>query len=280
MKKILIMGATSGMGRRVAQDFARMGWRVGAAGRNEKALKELKEEYPDLIETEVIDVRRREAVKKMFKLINKMGGMDVFFNAAGVLYENEAMNVADEVNTLETNVVGFARVVAVAYRYFRDLERETGDGGGRIAAITSVASTRGVGTLASYSASKRFQREYLLAIEQLAHRQGVDVGITEIRPGWVRTPLTEPDRDYPMLMTMDYVVPMIEAAILKGKRVATIDWRWRALCWAWEAIPRCLYVRMDIPASTPRPEMAVDGKEGQPYMKPETPEAARHDVVE
>lgn len=245
MERILIMGATSGMGRQLARDFARMGWAVGAAGRDEQALARLRDDFPDRVTTERIDIRDNDCPARMLRLIGRMGGMDVLLQASGVMSENPGLDLRREVDTLETNVVGFARVVATAYRYFRHTGRA-----GRIAAITSVASTRGVGPLASYSASKRFQREYLTAIEQLAHRQKVRLAVTEIRPGWVRTPLIDPDRDYPMLMSLDYVVPLIEAAILKGRRVATVDWRWRALCRLWAAVPHGMYVRL--PVSTSR----------------------------
>lgn len=252
MKKILIMGATSGMGRRIATDFAHMGWRVGAAGRDEEALRKLSVLYPDSIVTERIDITHDDCPTRMLRLIDRMEGMDVLLQASGVMHENPELNLRREVTTLETNVVGFARVMATAYRYFRDLQRTTGDVGGRIAAITSVASTRGIGPLASYSASKRFQRTYLEALEQLARKQKVHVDFTEIRPGWVRTPLVDDHRDYPMIMTLDYAVPLVEAAILKGKRVATVDWRWRLLCALWGALPRELYVKLPLSVSKPK----------------------------
>ena len=243
------MGATSGMGRRVAEDFARMGWTVGAAGRNTAALKELATAFPDNIVTEAIDVTSKDAVKKMFVLVGKMGGMDVLLFNSGVGYETEALVLGKEIHTVEVDVVGFTRIVSAAYRYFRDLERATGETGGRIAAVTSVASTRGIAQMASYSASKRFQRTYLEALEQLSHRQGAGVKFTEIRPGWVDTPLLNPERVYPLTMSVDYVAPMIEAAILKGKRVATIDWRWKAICAVWQLVPRSWWVNMDVELS-------------------------------
>ena len=244
------MGATSGIGRRVAEDFARMGWLVGASGRNVDALKELEAEFPDNVVWEAIDVTHKDCVKKFFELVGRMDGMDVMLFNSGVGYENEALDMGKEIRTVETDVVGFTRIVSAAYRYFRDLERATGERGGHIAAVTSVASTRGIAQMASYSASKRFQRTYLEALEQLSHRQDAGIKFTEIRPGWTDTPLLNPERVYPLTMSVDYVAPLIEAAIVKGKRVATIDWRWKAICAVWQLIPRSWWVNMNIEISS------------------------------
>ena len=140
-------------------------------------------------------------------------------------------------------MVGWTRIVNAAYKYFRDTRNNAP---GRIAAITSVASTKGIGVAAAYSASKRFQRTYLEALEQLARRNSVNVRFTDIRPGFIRTPLLDPDKDYPMMMTVDYAAPLIELAIVRGQRVATVDWRWRLLCSAWRMIPRSWWVRMPV----------------------------------
>lgn len=248
MKKIVIIGASSGIGNRVARDFARMGWSVGVAARRREPLKQLKKDFPGQVVYRTLDVTTRESVQQLGDLIEALGGMDVLLYATGTGFQNPELDITRETVTLETNVVGMARMTLAAYRYFRDTNPETP---GRIAVITSVASTKGIGVAAAYSASKRFQRTYLEALEQLAHRQRVNVKFTDIRPGFIRTPLLDPAKDYPMIMTLDYAAPLIELAIIKGKRVATVDWRWRLLCAAWQMIPRSWWVRMDVSMSEP-----------------------------
>ena len=66
MKKIIIIGASSGMGMRVATDFARLGWRVGIAARREAPLKEIKALYPDRVEYMTIDVTADDAVERFY----------------------------------------------------------------------------------------------------------------------------------------------------------------------------------------------------------------------
>ncbi len=241
MKKILIMGASSGIGRRVAEEFASRGIMVGVAARNKKALEELKKKYPETIEVEEIDINKKEAVEKMHNLIKKMGGMDIYFHASGIGYSNPEMDPEREANVVMTNACGFARMISAAYVYFREK-----GGKGEIVALTSVAGTNGIGQMAAYSASKKFDQTYLVALEQLAREEDVDIKFTDIRPGWVRTPLLSDDKSYPMEMTLDYVVPQIIRAIVKHPRVAVIDWRFNLLVGLWRLIPNALWTRMSL----------------------------------
>lgn len=246
MKKIVIMGATSGIGLNVAEKLVQKGWRVGLAGRKDEVMQTLAEKYPDKVVWRHIDVTRPEAGASLRKLVDKLGGMETYFHVAGIGYENDALDPALETATLRTNVTGFTRMVDEAFRYFRD-ERK---GRGQIAAITSVAGTNGVGRLASYSASKAFQQTYLKALNQLSNIQGLHIRFTDIRPGWVRTPLLDADKEYPVSMTLPYAVPLIVKALRRKKRVAVIDWRWNIIVGLWRLIPDWLWVRLPIRVDT------------------------------
>ena len=244
MKKIVIIGASSGMGRRIATDFARMGWRVGIAARREEALKEIKGQYPDNIEYLPVDVTAPDAVERFYKLIEMIDGMDVLLYSAGCGWYNPSLDSEIDSMTMAVNVVGFTRIVNAAYAYFRDTANVSR---GRIAVITSIAGTKGIGVSATYSATKRYQWTYLQAIDQLAHIQHVNVGVTDIRPGFVDTPLLSSARSpYPMEMSIAYVAPRIEKAILKGKRVAVIDSRWAVVTALWKLIPDCAWRHLDV----------------------------------
>ncbi len=248
-RKIVIMGATSGIGLRCAIILALAGWHVGVAGRNIEVLKKLKKRFPKAIEYERIDITSADAPRSLMKLIERLGGMEVYFHVSGAFSENPDLEISKEAEVLQTNVVGFAQMTATAYKYFK----ETGQKG-QIAAITSVAGTRGIGALAAYSASKKFDQTYLTALEQLAHIQGVNVRFTDIRPGWIRTPLENADRNYPMNMDPEYAVPLILQAMLQRRRVAVIDWRWNLLYRVWRLIPNALWTKLKPEISTPANE--------------------------
>ena len=105
MKKIVIMGATSGIGEHVAESLAATGWRVGVAGRKVDRMKALKEMFPDSIEWEAIDITKSEAPRKLLSLIRKIGGMDIYFHVAGIGFFDPKLDIQREVATAETNVV-------------------------------------------------------------------------------------------------------------------------------------------------------------------------------
>lgn len=243
MKKIIIIGASSGMGMRIATDFARAGWRVGIAARNETKLRAVKDLFPDRIEYSVIDVTAQDAVKKFEDLIEQLDGMDILLYAAGTGWYNPGLNLGKDEATIGVNVTGFTKIINAAYRYFKDTANVSK---GRIAAITSVAGTKGLGVSAAYSASKRYQWTYLQALDQLAHSQHVNVSITDIRPGFVDTPLLEGNHNYPMLMSIDYVAPRIEKAIMERRHIATIDCRWSVVSALWRMIPDAIWRHIEL----------------------------------
>ena len=242
MKRILIMGASSGIGMAVAEALASRGVRIGLAARHTASLKALKDKYPDFVEYESFDITHANAPQKMKELIGKMGGMDIYFHVAGIGYANPELDPHREAEVVATNASAFARMISAAYAYFRDNGLK-----GRIAAVTSVAGTNGIGSMAAYSASKKCAQTYLVAMEQLTHSEKADVTFTDIRPGWIRTPLLDPDKEYPMEMTLEYVVPQVIRAIVKHPRVAYIDCRWGAVCALWKMIPDAIWTRLNLP---------------------------------
>ena len=238
MKRAVIVGATSGLGLEVARLLLERGWSIGVAGRRVEALERLRAVAPDRVRIRAIDVTQSDAPDRLHALIDDLGGMDLYFHSSGIGRQNPDLDPSIELSTVRTNGEGFVRMVTAAYRYFRT------QGHGHIAAITSVAGTRGMGAAAAYSATKRFQRTYLDALAQLAHREGLRLHITDIRPGFVRTALLNPEVRYPMLMEPAPVARRIVDAVERRRRVATIDRRYRALVLLWRLLPQCVWERM------------------------------------
>lgn len=243
MKRIVIIGASSGIGRYAARELASRGWLVGAAARDVRALEALHAEFPQNIATERVDINDGEAPGALNRLIEKIGGMDCYFHVAGVGYDNPLYDPEPDLRTVATNIAGFTRMIDAAWGYFSASKRP-----GQIAAISSVAGTKGIGSLGSYSASKAYQQHYLEAMRQEAHRQRLPLTVTDIRPGWVLTPLLPgTPADYPLAMTEERAGKLIINALLSGRQTVTVDWRWSVLCFFWRLIPAWLWKRVPLP---------------------------------
>lgn len=249
MKRAVVIGASSGIGRQVAQLLIQDGWSVGLAARREFLLQELKQMAPGRIVTSHIDVTDGDCAEKLLDLISSLGGMHLFFYSTGVGWQNSNMELAKEFKTMDTNVMGFTRMVGTAFEYFKN------NAGGHIAVISSIAGTKGLGPAPSYSASKALQNTYIEALEQLSRTQKLNISFTDIRPGFVDTPLlrvcnsagTEGKQTcYPMLMNSGKVAKYIVMAINKNRKVVIIDWRWRIVTILWRFIPRCIWIRMKL----------------------------------
>lgn len=243
-KKAIIMGATSGIGRRVTELMINDGWRLTACGRNTAALAELKSMAAERVETCVVDVTERGAEDDLtaaFRNAEEDGeAVDMYFHISGVGSQNKELRADIEVKTVETNALGWTRMIGVAYRYFAER------GGGHIAVISSIAGTRGLGAAPSYSATKAFQNTYIEALSQQAKIRGLGIDFTDVRPGFVRTPLLGESPQYPMLMDVDSVAKDVMDAVEKRKRVVVIDWRWRVVTALWGLIPHWLWRKMKI----------------------------------
>lgn len=244
------MGASSGIGLRVAEILAQRGLRIGIAARSTAALEALSRKYPGRVEFASIDVRRSDAPMLLDCLIAKLGGMDLYLHVAGIGYANLDFDPERETSIADTNATGFARMLCAAYRYFR-----AHSVAGHIAAVTSVAAVKGIGRMAAYSASKAFAQTYLEALAQLARIEKSGVSFTDIRPGWVLTPLLRSDTKYPMQMSEEYAARRIVKALARRRRVCTFDVRWRVLAALWRMIPRSVWTRMNPPLSNPNPPL-------------------------
>ena len=234
-KRAIVIGASSGIGREVAKLLMQEGWMVGVAARRVDMLNEL-----GATAMEQIDVTNEDATQRLQTLINQLGGMDLFFYASGIGKQNRELKEDIELATVQTNGMGFTRMIGEAYRYF------AAQGAGHIAAITSIAGTKGLGPAPSYSATKAMQNVYLQALEQQAKSRGLNIRFTDIRPGFVDTALLSGDFHYPMMLKPEKVAKEIISSINHHRHIRVIDWKYRLLTALWCRIPRCLWRRIKL----------------------------------
>lgn len=234
-KKAIVVGASSGIGLEVAKLLVGAGWTVGVGARRVERMQQI-----GAVAVEQIDVTESNATAALQQLIDKTGGMDLFFYASGIGKQNRELHEDIELATMQTNALGFTRMIGAAYRYFAL------QGNGHIAAITSIAGTKGLGPAPAYSATKAMQATYLQALEQQANKRGLDIRITDIRPGFVDTALLSGDVRYPMMLRPERVAKEIVAAINRQSHVRIIDWKYRILTAFWRRIPRFAWRRMKL----------------------------------
>ena len=234
-KTAIITGASSGIGYAVAEILIRDGWKVALAARRTEPLEALKRLAPERVTTAMLDVTLENAPDIFLKLADELGKPELYFHAAGIGKQNRDLDIMTELNTVRTNSEGFVRMVDTAFNYFKT------KGGGHIAVISSIAGVKGLGAAPAYSATKAMQNTYIQALEQLSNKKGLNVTFTDIRPGFVRTPLLNMSNSYPMIMETGPVARDIVNAIYSRKHSRIINWKFRILVFFWRMIPDCLW---------------------------------------
>ena len=237
--KAVIIGATSGIGLEVARMLWKEGATVGVAGRRTGRLQEFCNECGQRVHYLRIDITDNDAGKKLIELSEAIGGADMILLCSGTGSQDPELKPEIESDTVNTNVGGFTRMIDAAFNYFK------GKGGGHIAAVTSIAGTKGLGIAAAYSATKRYQNTYMQCLAQLSAMQGYNIRFTDIRPGFVDTDLLK-SGSFPMKMPVEYTAKKIVKAIKRHKRVAVIDWKYKIIVAIWRIIPNCIWERMNI----------------------------------
>ena len=233
MRRAIVVGASSGIGREVARLLKEKGWTVGVAARRMELLADF--EY-----AAQVDVTSEQAGQQLLELVERVGGMDLYFHASGIGKQNPELREDIELRTVETNGMGFTRMVGTAYRYMAS------HGGGHIAVISSIAGTKGLGPAPSYSATKALQNTYIQALEQLSNTRKLNIRFTDIRPGFVATDLLNDGNSYPLLLNKVKVAEDIVRSIERRRHVRIVDWRWRIITALWRRIPRCIWRRLPL----------------------------------
>ena len=154
MKKVIIVGATSGIGNELAKLFAAANCLVGITGRREDRLIKLKKTKPSVFITSSFDCATENNSEKLNDLVAEMNGLDLLILSSGFGDLNESLDYDIENKTNQLNVVAFTEIVDWAYNYFENKNK------GHIVAISSLAGIRGSGIAPAYNASKAYQINY------------------------------------------------------------------------------------------------------------------------
>lgn len=238
MKKVIIVGATSGIGEQLAKQMAALNYQVGITGKRQLLLNDIEKSNPERICTSCFDVNDEEnLIDNLNELVGRLGGVDVFIYSAGIGDVNEQLNNVIEQNTIRTNVMSFTNVINWAFDYISAQKH------GQIVAITSVAGLRGNDIAPAYNASKSYQINYMEALYRKVYQMKLHIHILDVRPGYVDTAMAKGEKLF-------WVTPVAKAAkqIIEGiennASVIYVSKRWRLFAWLFKSIPRYLFKKV------------------------------------
>ena len=189
---VLITGATSGIGRQLALDYANSGWKVIACGRNDVVLAEL-EDASKNISTLRFDVTQYEETLQTLSELPFIPD-NWIFNAGDCEYMDDGVVDAKLMaRVMNVNVVGVANCVEACQRRF---ER-----GQRVVIVGSIASEVALPRAEAYGASKAAVSYFARTLAVDLKKKGIKV--VTVFPGFVETPLTDKNTfDMPMIVSV------------------------------------------------------------------------------
>lgn len=219
--KILIIGATTGIGNYLWRHYVLMGHDVIIIGRRKELLSDMEREFPEHTLAISCDISQTDTFDKTLGIIlNKHTHIDMAIVCAGIGELNPKLDVEIEKSTISVNVIGWMNTVASIYRLFQQ------QGLGQLVTITSVGGLQPTPRAPSYSASKAFQINYTKSLQCKA--KGTNIIVTEIRPGLVNTGMAKGDGLF-WVMPLDKVCRRIIHAIDKKQKRLIVTRRWRLI---------------------------------------------------
>jgi short-subunit dehydrogenase len=236
-KKIIIIGASSGIGKRLAELYAEKNYSVGITGRRQELLQQIQEQYPAAIETECFDVTGNDAIDHLQSLITKLNGLDLLIISAGTGEPSNNLDWEIDKKTVDTNVNGFVTIANWTFNYFLQ------QGHGQLVTISSIAAIRGGSWAPAYNASKAFQSNYFEGLSIKAAKLKKNISVTCIEPGFVDTKMAKGDGIF-WLVPVNKAATQIITAIEKKKRKAYISRRWWLIAKLMKWMPYWLFKRM------------------------------------
>ena len=228
---IVIIGATSGIGKTLFEKYANENNRIGIIGRRAHLLDELYQKYPSKI-TNLEEIE--QAINALHK---EMEYIDLAIVCSGTGDINATLDYSIERPAIDTNIVGWTFVIDMLYHI---LEQQ---GHGHLVAITSAGGLRGEAMAPAYSATKAYQINYVEALRKKAFKNGEHIIVTDIRPGLVDTAMAKGEGLF-WVMPVEKVARQIISAIRKKKSKAYVTRRWHILAIINKNLPFFLYKRL------------------------------------
>lgn len=235
MKKAIVIGATSGIGKEIAKQLANDNFRVGITGRRKDLLEETRKSKPEFYIAKTFDIRELETIEKnLEELVENLGGLDLLVISSGTGKVKVELDFEDEKNTILTNTLGFTCIADWAINYFEKQNH------GHLVGISSIAGIRGNRFSPAYGATKAFQMNYMEALRARTAHLKLPIYITDIRPGFVDTAMAQGDKIF-WVATVENAGKQIFNAIQKKRKVVYVSKRWRIFAYVLKILPRWIH---------------------------------------
>lgn len=220
MKKAIIIGGTSGIGKALTHILLENNFQLTITGIERDIIDDLQHEGRENLNVEYLDCIQDNIRERLEKLVEAMGGLDLLVYSAGMANLNKDKGFEIEHAANQLNVLAFAEVADWCFRYFHKQKH------GHFVAISSISGLFGSRFGPAYHAGKSYQIIYLESLNHLVRKTGYPIYITDIRPGFVATPMTEGKKMF-WISTPEKAAKQIFKHIKQKKRVGYVTRRWQ-----------------------------------------------------
>jgi short-subunit dehydrogenase len=244
--KVVLFGATRGIGRCMADQFAVRGDQVFVLGRDPDVLARVCGELAaggatGTVGSAPCDLEEPDGFAGALEAAaNLMGGIDTIVHSAAVFAAQDDIE-SDPVRATEMLQLNFTNTIAFCEAARRQLMR---DGGGTLCVFSSVAGDRPRKPVILYGATKAGLSYYLDALDLTWADKGLRV--VTVKPGFVLTDMTEGLDPPPFSAEAEVVADVVMRGLATGKRVIYAPPIWRLVMTAIRSIPRVLFRRLNI----------------------------------
>jgi len=237
MKRAIVIGASSGIGRELAVVLSQSGFAVGLMARRLELLEQLGSTLPNPAFSRQADISECSAAMTILQdLIGEMGGVELIIISSGTGFINPDLDWTKEKRTVDVNVSGFVAMANVAFRHFSQAGR------GHLVGISSIAAIRGHRAAPAYNASKAFMSNYLEGLRVRARKAGLPIVVTDIQPGFVDTAMAKGPGLF-WVASPQKAARQIYGAIHRKAKHAYVTKRWSAIGWLLKILPEFVYAR-------------------------------------
>lgn len=240
MRRVIVTGASSGIGAALARHYAARGAALGLIARRRPELEHLAVQFP-AVEIYPLDVRDATGLQAAAShFLQKHGCPDLVIANAGIsvgTLTGEAADLSAFRDVMDINLVGMVQTFQPFIAPMRAARR------GRLVGIASVAGYRGLPGAGAYSASKAAAIAYLESLR--VELRADNVRVTTICPGYVATPMTSRNPyAMPFILNADEAARRIARILDRGGSFAVVPWQMAIIARVLRLLPNLFYDRL------------------------------------